>query len=124
MIVAVIDTGVNYNHEDLADNMWDGSASGYNYHGYDFVNSDYDPMDFNGHGTHVAGIIGAVGNNGKGVTGVCWNVKIMAVRVLNAVGEGTTANIVSGINFAVSRGAKVINMSLGGNLSDAVFSNV
>lgn len=123
VMVAVIDTGVNYNHEDLADNMWDGSASGYNYHGYDFVNSDYDPMDFNGHGTHVAGIIGAVGNNAKGVTGVCWNVKIMAVRVLNAVGEGTTANIVSGINFAVSKGAKVINMSLGGNQSDTAFSN-
>lgn len=122
VIVAVIDTGVNYNQEDLAANMWNGGA-GYPNHGYDFVNNDYDPMDLNGHGTHVAGTIGAVGNNGKGTTGVCWNVKIMAVRVLDATGSGTTAQIVSGLNFAVQRGAKVVNMSLGGPNFDTAFGN-
>jgi subtilisin family serine protease len=113
VIVAVIDTGINYNHSDLASNMWDGGAS-YPNHGYDFVNNDNDPMDSNGHGTHVAGTIGAVGNNGTGTTGVCWNVKLMAVRVLDTTGSGTSAGIIDGINFAVDNGAKVINMSLGG----------
>jgi subtilisin family serine protease len=74
IIVAVIDSGVDYTHPDLAANMWT-DANGR--HGYDFVNNDNYPMDDYGHGTHVAGIIGAVGNNGIGVTGVCWNVKII-----------------------------------------------
>ena len=127
VVVAVIDTGVNYNQEDLADNMWDGSPGGFPNHGNDFtVPNDNDPMDLNGHGTHVAGIVGAAGNNAIGATGVCWKARIMAVRALNAAGSGTTTTIVQGINFAVSHGAKVINMSLGFTgffdqaLSDAV----
>jgi thermitase len=120
--VAVLDTGINYNHEDLSANMWNGGVT-YPKHGYDFVgSSDDDPMDENGHGTHVAGTIGAVGNNGKGTTGVCWNVKLMGVRVLDATGSGTTASIVQGIDFAVARGAKVLNMSLGGENFDAAYS--
>src|SRR5712692_386701 len=123
VIVAVVDTGVNYNQEDLAANMWNGGLSFPN-HGNDFVDNDNDPMDLNGHGTHVAGIIGAAGNNAKGTTGVCWNASIMAVRVLNAMGSGTTANIIQGINFAVTHGAKVINMSLGGGGAfDQIFSD-
>ncbi|MEA9358558.1 S8 family peptidase [Bacteriovorax sp. PP10] len=114
VIVAVIDTGINYNQGDLVNNMWDGGAS-YPNHGYDFVNNDNDPMDSNGHGTHVAGTIGAVGNNGTGSTGVCWKVKLMAIRVLDTTGSGTSADIIDGINFAVDNGAKVINMSLGGS---------
>jgi subtilisin family serine protease len=113
-VVAVLDSGVNYNHQDLAANMWNGGAA-YPNHGWDFVgNGDNDPMDLNGHGTHVAGIIGAVGSNGVGVAGVCWKARIMAVRAMDAQGSGTSASIIQGINFAVARGAKVINMSLGG----------
>lgn len=115
VVVAVVDSGVNYNSEDLSANMWAGNAK----HGQNFasdaaigVNSD--PMDLNGHGTHVAGIIGAVGNNAKGGVGVCWQASIMAVRVMDALGSGSTSTIIQGINYAVTNGAKVINMSLGG----------
>lgn len=130
--VAVIDSGVNYSHEDLAENMVNGSYScpgGTGTRGCDFVGAgDNDPMDFNGHGTHVAGTIGAVGNNGKGVTGVCWKAKILAVRVLDAAGSGTTADIVEGLVFAVGTGAgqgnaKVVNMSLGGANHDQAFED-
>ncbi|MCG6153737.1 S8 family serine peptidase [Leptospira bandrabouensis] len=126
IIVAVLDTGINYNHEDLTANMWDGSVSckdkdginiggGCQNHGWDFVSGDNDPKDENGHGSHVAGTIGAVGNNNKGITGVCQSAKLMSVRVLDASGVGTNASIAQGIHFAVHNGAKVINMSLGGN---------
>jgi len=118
VVVAVVDSGVNYNQEDLTPNMWDGAAAGFPNHGANCVGNinctGNDPMDLNGHGTHVAGIIGAVGNNNTGTTGVCWKATIMAVRVLNASGSGSTSTIVQGVNFAVTRGAKVINMSLGG----------
>ncbi len=120
--VAVVDTGINYNHDDLSTNMWNGSPS-YPNHGYDFVANDNDPMDFNGHGTHVAGTIGAGGNNTKGTTGVCWNASLMAVRVLDAAGFGNTLSIAQGIDFAVANGAKVINMSLGGGSFDNVMNN-
>lgn len=123
VVVAVLDSGVKYDQEDLAANMWNG-GTGFPNHGYDFVNNDNDPKDFDGHGTHVAGIIGASGNNSLGATGVCWKASIMAVRVLDILGSGTTANIIQGINFAVSHGAKVINMSLGGNGGfDSAFSD-
>lgn len=115
VLVAVVDSGVNYNQEDLAGNMW--ATLAYPNHGANFSGEGAadDPMDFNGHGTHVAGIIGAVGNNGLGTTGVCWKASIMAVRVMDSTGSGTTASIIQGVNFAVTNGAKVINMSLGGN---------
>ena len=122
VVVAVIDSGVNYNHEDLAGNMWDGGP-GFPLHGTDFVSGDDDPMDLAGHGTHVAATIGAVGNNATGTTGVCWVARIMALRVLDATGSGTTAGIVQAVNFAVSHGAKVINMSLGGGSFDQAFSD-
>lgn len=118
VIVAVIDSGINYNHEDLAANMWSGATN----KGYDFVGSnDNDPLDTNGHGTHVAGTIGAVGNNATGTSGVCWSVQLMAVRALDTTGSGTTADIVEGINYAVSNGAKVINMSIGGSSYDMAY---
>jgi thermitase len=116
--VAVVDTGVAWDHEDLASNMWDGSAGGFNNHGYDTVDNDDDPSDGHGHGTHVAGTIGAIGNNSKGTVGVCWKASIMAVRVLDNDGSGTTASVVDGINWAVDHGAKVINLSLGGGSND------
>ncbi|MDH3562307.1 MAG: S8 family serine peptidase [Gammaproteobacteria bacterium] len=122
-VVAVLDSGVNYTHQDLAANMWDGTAAGFPNHGFDFLDNDNDPMpqDAYGHGTHVAGTIGAVGNNNLGTTGVCWQAKIMALRVLSASG-GTTAAITQGVNFAVAHGAKVINMSLSGSTFDPAFN--
>lgn len=112
VIVAVVDTGINYNHQDLAANMWDGGTS-FPHHGYDVLDSTNDPMDLNGHGSHVAGTIGAVGNNQLGGTGICWKVKLMAVRALDASGAGTSVTVFEGINWAVAHGAKVINLSLG-----------
>jgi thermitase len=119
VVVAVVDSGVNYNQQDLSANMWSGNPN----HGWDFVDGDSDPMDLNGHGTHVAGIIGAAGNNSLGTTGVCWKASIMAVRVLDSTGSGTTADIIQGIDFAVANGAKVINMSLAGGTFDQLFSD-
>ncbi|MBN1392692.1 MAG: S8 family serine peptidase, partial [Sedimentisphaerales bacterium] len=110
IIVAVIDTGIDYTHPDLAANMWTDSDGS---HGYDFVNNDNDPNDDNGHGTHCAGIIGAIGNNSRGVTGVCWNVKIMALKFMNEFLDGTTANAISCIEYAVYKGAKVLSNSYG-----------
>jgi subtilisin family serine protease len=81
-------------------------------------------MDLSGHGTHIAGTIGAVGDNGIGATGVCWKVKLMAVRVLDAAGNGNTQSIIDGISYAVSHGAKIINLSLGGDGGfDPLFSS-
>jgi subtilisin family serine protease len=117
VVVAVIDTGVNYTHRDLAANMWDGGEE-FPYHGYDVVDEDNDPMpaDGVGHGSHVAGTIAAVGNNGLGVTGVCWQAQIMAVRA-GAGNSLTHADIAEGTYFAVDHGADVLNMSFGGPTS-------
>ena len=117
VILAVLDSGINYNHEDLYGNMWNGAT----YHGYDFVDDDNDPLDLHGHGTHCAGTIGAMGNNNIGTTGVCWNIQIMAVRVLSAAGWGTTADIISGIYYAVNNGVKIISMSIGGSYFDQAY---
>ena len=120
MVVVIIDTGVNYNHVDLAANIWtnpaecsggvgtcvadgvddDGNGFVDDFYGWDFVNNDNDPMDDNKHGTHVAGTIGAVGNNGVGVTGVNWNVQIMALKFLDRSGSGTLADAIEAINYA------------------------
>jgi thermitase len=108
--VAVIDTGVRYTHEDLIDNMWNGGGS-YPNHGYDFFNSDNNPDDDNGHGSHVSGIIGARGNNAKGVAGVCWRIKIMALKSFGAGGDGDVISIIPAVDFAINHGANVINAS-------------
>jgi subtilisin family serine protease len=103
--VAVVDTGVAYDHPDLAPNMLPG---------YDFVDNDSDPRDENGHGTHVAGTIGARGNNGLGVTGVNWSVKLMALRAGDEDGNFEEATIVQAFQYACANGARVINGSFGG----------
>lgn len=108
VIVAVIDTGVNYNHNDLATNIWKNAAGK---HGHDFVDNDNDPMDGNGHGTHCAGTIGAIGNNGVGVVGVNWEVQIMALRWLDNGGFGEVENAIKCIDFAANNGAKVLSNS-------------
>jgi len=113
-VVGVIDTGVDYNHEDLAANRWtnpgevagngiDDDGNGYvdDVYGIDAYNNDSDPFDDHGHGTHCAGTIGAVGNNGKGVVGVNWNVKIMALKFLSSGGSGYTSDAIECLNYAV-----------------------
>jgi hypothetical protein len=137
IIVAVIDTGVDYEHEDLAANMWinwaeyngtqweDDDSSGYidDIYGYDFVNAEYDdfdPMDDNAlygvfHGTHVSGIIGSKGNNEKGVTGVNWNIKIMALKALDQYGEGNATDLVHAIDYFTESDAHISNNSWGGD---------
>lgn len=127
VVVAVIDTGVDYNHVDLAANIWtnpreivangvDDDLNGYidDTRGWNFVANNNNPMDDNGHGTHVAGTIGAVGNNGIGASGVAWNVKMMALKFLDAAGSGLLSDAVSAIDYARVNGAKIINASWGG----------
>uniref|UniRef100_A0A7C4QX15 Peptidase S8/S53 domain-containing protein n=1 Tax=candidate division CPR3 bacterium TaxID=2268181 RepID=A0A7C4QX15_UNCC3 len=109
IVVAVIDTGVNYLHEDLKDSIWTNKLG---YHGYDFVNFDNDPMDDNGHGTSIAGIIAAKRNNSLGITGIA-NVKIMPVKAVPYTGEGVVADLAMAIIYAADNGARIANVSLG-----------
>ncbi|MGZ3697421.1 MAG: S8 family peptidase [Bdellovibrionota bacterium] len=114
-LVADIDTGIDYNHEDLAFNVYRGkNADGTVNIGWDYVHNDGLPFDDQGHGTHTAGTIGAVGGNGVGVSGVNQHVSIMAVKFLSADGSGTTADAIRAIDYAVTNGAKVLNNSWGG----------
>jgi subtilisin family serine protease len=112
VIVAVIDTGVDYTHSDLTDNIL-RDANG-RVVGHDFANNDNDPMDDEGHGTHCAGTIGARGNNGIGVAGVCWRVKIMPLKFLTSMGSGTTAAAIQCIDWARTHGAHIMSNSYGG----------
>ncbi|MHC1685801.1 MAG: S8 family serine peptidase [Clostridiaceae bacterium] len=105
-LIAVVDTGINYELADLQ-----GVVDYKN--GYDFVNNDNDAMDDNDHGTHVSGIIASKANNGYSMTGINSNATILPVKVLSSTGSGTEANIAKGIKYAVDKGAKVINLSLG-----------
>jgi hypothetical protein len=125
IIVAVIDSGIRYTHEDLLANMWrnpgetpdngiDDDTNGVidDVYGIDVVNNDGDPFDIDGHGTACAGIIGAVGNNGKGVSGVCWDVKLMALKFMQST-SGTTEGAVQCIQYGVAKGAKILSCSWG-----------
>lgn len=127
MVVGVIDTGVRYTHQDLAANMWvnsgeargngvddDGNGVVDDVYGFDAYNNDGDPMDDQSHGTHCAGTIGGVGNNGIGITGVAWGVKLMACKFLSNTGSGTDSDAIRCIDYARSKGAKVLSNSWGG----------
>jgi parallel beta-helix repeat protein len=112
VVVGVIDTGIDYNHPDLAANMWINPVDGS--HGYNFVTNTNDPMDDYGHGTHCAGTIGAVGNNSIGVVGVNWKVKIAALKFLDDTGSGTDEDAIRAINYANQMGFKILSNSWGG----------
>jgi subtilisin family serine protease len=140
MIVAVIDTGVDYNHEDLKNAMWrnagetpgngvddDGNGFVDDVVGWDFADNDAFPFDKMseqridgnpGHGTHCAGVVGAVGENATGISGVAPNISIMALRFITDKGEGTTADAIKAINYAVANGARVLSNSWGGEAGD------
>ena len=144
IVVGIIDTGIDYDHSDLAANVWtnpaevpgngvddDGNGFVDDVHGYDFANNDGDPMDDNGHGTHVAGTIAGVGDNGQGVTGVNWNGSVMALKFLDAEGNGFTSAAVEAVNYATMMSTvygvdlRVTNNSWGGGgLSQALYDAV
>ena len=127
-VIAIIDTGVDCEHPDLKDNLWvnekekngvtgkddDGNGIVDDIHGYDFVNKTGGMADFNGHGTHCAGIAAAVGHNGIGITGANPDALIMPITVMQSDGTGDVATIIKGIDYAAANGADVISMSLGG----------
>ena len=137
-IIAILDTGVDITHPDLADNIWtntneadgasytDDDANGYvdDVHGWDFVAGTPiigNGMDRNGHGTHCAGIAAAVGNNGKGITGANPDALILPIKVMGDDGTGDIATICRGIDYATAAGAHVLSMSFGGGLSAAEY---
>ena len=110
IVVAVIDTGVNYNHNDINSHMWEDPA--YPYHGYNFVANNNNPMDDHSHGTHCAGTVAGDGTSGS-QTGMAPDAKIMAIKVLNSSGNGSVGNICAGIQFAVEHGAHLFSLSVG-----------
>ena len=147
--VAVLDTGVDYFHQDLTNNIRinfgetgydnegndksnngiDDDMNGYvdDIYGWNFYNNDNDPMDDNRHGTHVAGIIGAEGNNQTGITGICWNISLLPIKFLNSRGIGTTSDAIDAINYCVKLGVDIANNSWGGSeysyaLKEAIYN--
>jgi subtilisin family serine protease len=135
VVVAVIDSGVAYDHPELNGNIWvnpdedidgvddDGNGRIDDVRGWDFIQNDNAPLDANGHGTHVAGTIGAEGNNMNDIAGVNWDVSIMPVRAGNAYGELPGSAILNSINYACANGADVVNGSFGGSGKSTAISN-
>ncbi len=127
VVVAVIDSGIRQTHEDLRDNLWtnpneiagngiddDNDGIVDDVHGYNAIDNTGSADDNEGHGTHVAGIIGASGNNGKGSTGVAWTVRLMSLKFLDSDGQGATSDAIACIDYARAHGAQLINASWGG----------
>ncbi|GGE06831.1 S8 family serine peptidase [Psychroflexus salis] len=133
-VIAILDTGVDYNHPDLEDNIWvneaelngvdgfDDDGNGYvdDIYGWDFINEDNAPLDDNMHGTHVAGIAGAVGNNEIGIAGAAWDVKLMSIKVFQSNGVGNSTTIAEGVAYASNNGATILNMSFGGYAESSI----
>ncbi len=126
-VVGIIDTGIDYLHPDLVDNMWsnpgeipgngiDDDGNGFidDIHGWDFVNNDNDPMDDRGHGTHVAGTIAGQGNDGAGIVGVMWDAQLVGLKFLSAAGTGSTSNAIKCVNYATMMNIPITNNSWGG----------
>jgi subtilisin family serine protease len=143
VVVAIIDTGVDYNHPELAANMWrnpgeiagnsiDDDHNGYidDVYGMNAVRNNGNPLDDNGHGTHVAGTIAAVGNNGVGVAGIAWRAKIMALKFLNASGSGSLAGAIQAIEYMNAMRSRGVNVRVannswgGGGYSDSLFNAI
>jgi len=114
VILAIVDSGIDAAHPEFAGRLLPG---------YDFVEKDAQPQDECGHGTHVAGIAAATGNNGQGIAGIAWGVRILPIRVLNAWCSGTMADLAEGIVAAVERGARVINLSVGSRNNSTLLEN-
>ncbi|NLV26729.1 MAG: S8 family serine peptidase, partial [Methanomicrobiales archaeon] len=114
VIVGVVDTGVDYNHPDLKANMIGG---------YNAITGTTNPMDDNGHGTHCAGTIGAVGNNGIGVAGVNWYVRIMPLKFLDSSGSGYTSDAIEAFAWGYARGVRIFSNSWGGDGTDTALQN-
>lgn len=135
MVIAVSDSGMRMNHEDIIDNLWvnpnevedgtDSDGNGYvdDIHGWNWINNSNNPEDDHGHGTNCAGIISATSNNAKGYTGVNWNSKTMTLKVLNNNNQGSYADMSNSIYYAVDNGAKIISMSIGGAADSAILSD-
>jgi len=135
VVVAVVDTGTQTDHPDLAAQIWtnpretangvDDDGDGFidDVHGWNFVANNNDPTDDNKHGTHCSGIIAATRGNGQGIAGTA-NVSIMPVKVLNSEGSGSTSDIIKGVQYAVDHGASIISMSLGGTGFEQAFADV
>ena len=128
IVIGVLDTGIDWLHPDLKDNIWinwkefygregvddDGNGLIDDIRGWDWINNDNNPTDDHSHGTHVAGIIAAKGNNGLGISGVNWNAKVMALKILQSTGRGDAGTIAKAVDYAALMGAKILNLSLGG----------
>lgn len=127
VIVAVIDSGVRLTHEDIAANLWTNpnpgtSGFGNDVHGINSITTTGDPTDDLGHGTHVSGIVGAVGNNGRGISGVAWNVRIMALRFISSSNNGLVSDEIECIDYAIAHGAQIINASFGDTSGGTTYS--
>ncbi len=134
-VIAILDTGIDISHPDLAANIWTNTAEaegeeGYDndnngfkndVHGWDFINQTGNIRDFNGHGTHCAGIAAAVGNNGVGITGANPDALIMPITIMQSDGTGDLATIIRGIDYAIAMGADVLSMSIGTYATSAAF---
>jgi subtilisin family serine protease len=136
IVVAIIDSGIRYTHDDLAANIWtnpneiagnntddDGNGVVDDVHGINAIDMTGNVLDDAGHGTHVAGIIGAVGNNGTGITGVAWKVQLMACKFLDSTGDGETSDAIKCLDYAQRNGAQIINASWGGDVYSAALYN-
>jgi thermitase len=137
VIVGIVDTGVNYLHPDLKTNIWENEAekngkegidddgNGYidDIHGFDFLSNLPSPMDDHGHGSHVAGVIGAVGNDGFGIAGINWKVKIMALKFMGSHGGGSLSSAIKAIRYGTKMGAHITNNSWGGGGHSQLLEN-